>query len=110
MIVQVPRADSLLARVFGRNCQLFAVPVHVYNYSQRNLIQLFTQHGFEVWKIRQIPAVLSFVESFSLKLCGKEGEIKGRLWLVLAGLGLLFELVSTIFFKSGIFEVWARRR
>jgi SAM-dependent methyltransferase len=110
IIIQVPRADSFLAKVFHKDCQLFAVPYHLFTYTFKALSNLLNEEGFKIIRLRNIPAPFSFVESFSLKLYGKEGEIKGIKRLLLYAIGLLFEFFSGIFGKTGIFEVWVMKK
>jgi len=110
VIIQVPRADAFLAKVFHKDCQLFAVPYHLFTYSFKALSILLNEEGFKIIRLRNIPAPFSFVESFSLKLYGKEGEIKGIKRSILDIIGLLFEFFAGIFGKTGIFEVWAMKQ
>jgi SAM-dependent methyltransferase len=107
VIIQVPRADSFLAKVFGKDCQIFAVPYHLFNYSLKALSILLIKKGFKIIRVRDIPAPFSFIESISLKLYGKEGEIRGIKRLMLYVIAFLFEFFSGIFGKTGNLEVWA---
>jgi 2-polyprenyl-3-methyl-5-hydroxy-6-metoxy-1,4-benzoquinol methylase len=110
LIFQLPRSDSLLAMVFSRNCQLFALPGHLFNYSTQNFSILLKSHGFEIMRKTQIPAPGSFVESLSLAIYGKEGEIRARWNYVIKTVGILFELLAMVFDKTGNVEVYARHQ
>ena len=74
IIIQVPRADSFLVKVFHKDCQLFAVPYHLFTYSLKALSTLLNEEGFKIIRLRNIPAPFSFVESFSLSYMEKKGK------------------------------------
>jgi SAM-dependent methyltransferase len=108
LIIQVPRADSFLARVFTRDCQSFVVPLHLFGYSLSNMMTLLKLHDFEISRIRDIPNPLSFVLSVSLKFSGAENRVTGLQRRLLLGAGFLFELVAMLFRKTTNLEVWAQ--
>jgi SAM-dependent methyltransferase len=107
LIIQVPNASSFLARTFKDNCQLFAVPYHLINYSKDNLSELLTKHGFAVIGCRNIPGPFSYVESLSLKYYGREGQIQGRKRLIAVATGLIFESVAYVLRESAFIEIIA---
>jgi hypothetical protein len=67
-------------------------------------------HGFEIMRKTQIPAPGSFVESLSLAIYGKEGQIRARWNYVIKTVGILFELFAMVFDKTGNLEVYARHQ
>jgi SAM-dependent methyltransferase len=48
IVVQVPNADSLQARILGRHWAGYDVPRHLVNYTTRTLRQVLERNGFEV--------------------------------------------------------------
>jgi len=105
LIIQVPRSDSFLAKVFTKDCQLFTVPFHLFMYSEGNLRTILNNHGLRTKHVRQIIAPDSLVESVSLTFYGRKGQITESLRLLIVTVGLIFELVAMFFGRTGIFEV-----
>jgi SAM-dependent methyltransferase len=110
LIIQVPRADSLLARIFAQDCSHFSVPFHLFNYSMKNMVTLLRLHGFETIRIRNIPDPSPFVYSFLLKTQGAEDQLRVGTRLLLMPVGLCFELFAMLFGKTATFEIWAKQQ
>jgi 2-polyprenyl-3-methyl-5-hydroxy-6-metoxy-1,4-benzoquinol methylase len=109
LIIQIPNGDSFLVSFFKSNCQLFAVPYHLFTFSEKNISKLLTAHGFKITHIRRIPVPYSFVESSSIKLHKREGQIKGLSALIYNFAGVLFEFISLLFRRPGLIEIWAKK-
>lgn len=51
IVIQTGDADSLWAKLMGKNWHFFAPPQHLYFFSRRTITELLNQAGFEVIKI-----------------------------------------------------------
>jgi 2-polyprenyl-3-methyl-5-hydroxy-6-metoxy-1,4-benzoquinol methylase len=82
LIVQVPNAASLQARVFGARWYGLDVPRHLINFTPRALALLFERAGFDAevvnrFSLRDNPAALASSLAPALDPIGRRGRRKG---------------------------------
>jgi len=64
LIIEVPQADSVVRKLFGRHWNLLLVPEHLYFWTESSLSSFLSKHGFVVKHIQFRGYVSSFPASF----------------------------------------------
>ncbi len=73
LVVMIPNAGSLDARLFGRWWFAWELPRHLFHFTPRTLSRLLAKMGFQVQKIMCDPGPFTFVESAAYVLKYKLG-------------------------------------
>ncbi len=106
IVVQVPNAASIQARIFGPHWYGFDVPRHLVNFTPRGLKLLFAGAGFDCklvphFSLRDNPAALASSLAVRLDPIGRRGRGKRTHAAVEGGLELCyFALVLLAFFPT----------
>ncbi len=114
LIVQVPNAGSVQARIFGPRWYGLDVPRHLVNFTPRGLKILFEGAGFDCrlvshFSLRDNPAALASSIAVGLDPIGRKGKGKRTHAAVEFGLELCYFALVLLAFFPALVETWCGR-
>jgi SAM-dependent methyltransferase len=114
LIVQVPNARSIQARLFGPRWYGFDVPRHLVNFTPQGLRHLLTEAGLECklvrhFSLRDNPAALASSLAVRLDPIGRRGRGKRAHAAVEGGLELFYFMLVLLAFFPTLVESWCGR-
>lgn len=79
--IGVPNYNSFNAKLFGKYWYYFGAPVHTFNYSPNNLIDLMKRYGFKNFELKHVSTGLGILGSIQI-LVNKNKKIKSEGFLL----------------------------
>lgn len=107
LILGIPNTDSLAYSIFSKDWHQLDVPRHLFDYSNKNIVELLKKKGFSIIKIRYNSRPNQFVVSLYFKWCIKNR--KSKLTRILDILFLPLTWIVNIIKKGDQIEIWCKK-
>lgn len=112
ILIGVPNADSLIARIFGKYWYYLGAPMHTYGFSSRSFLELSRLHNLDIIKIKKYQTFRGTIGSITLlfqkTIFGSVREPSNGMFLILAPLILVLYPVNfliSLFNAGDLLEV-----